>query len=277
MGFAVGSFLALAGLILRFLTTENANKFTKAAKQANGTRRNFIRQYWQPLLGTALIWFLFDIVEYGLKQNDAAIFNADDDAPYRDSILTVFFTRLLVIPSLVLAPWLLKQLPSKRVQLIGFLGCAVMNFVLAVGYYNLKKMDILFAALYIFQLSFQSLPGVTTMAIPAEIYPSAARGTGAAISAASGKVGATLGSYVFSLMASHDLINEIFWTVTGTATAASILTMLLIPLYNGATLDKAGALAEEGKLGEGKKCLFQGPVGQEDHDPAENMADKVEP
>merc|ERR1712187_727491 len=258
--FAVGSLLALTGLILRFFTTENANKFTKAAKQAKGTRRNFIRHYWQPLLGTALIWLLFDIVEYGLKQNDAAIFSADSDAPYRESILTVFFTRLLAIPSLVLAPWLLKQLPSKRVQLIGFLGCAVMNFVLAVGYYNLKNMDILFAALYIFQLSFQSLPGVTTMAIPAEIYPSAVRGTGAAISAASGKVGATLGSYFFTALQDRGLINEIFWTVTGTATLACILTAVLIPLYNGATLDKAEALAEQGKLGEAKNALFSGPL-----------------
>merc|ERR1711879_997158 len=210
--FAVGSFLALAGLILRIFTTK------KAAKQAKGTRRSFIRYYWKPLLGTALIWLLFDIVEYGLKQNDAAIFSADSDAPYRTSILTVFFTRLLVIPSLACAPWLLKQLPSKRVQLIGFVGCMVMNLVLASGYYHLKKMDILFGALYIFQLSFQSLPGVTTMAIPAEIYPSAVRGTGAAISAASGKVGATLGSYFFTVLKDQGLINEIFWTVTGTAT-----------------------------------------------------------
>jgi len=275
--FAVGSLLALVGLALRVLTTQNSDKVSKAAKQANGTRRKFIRHYWQPLLGTALIWALFDVVEYGLKQNDATIFSADTDAPYRESVLTLLFTRLLAIPSLAFAPWLLKRMPSKYVQLIGFSGCAVANLILACGYFKLKNEVILFDALYIFQLSFQSLPGVTTMAIPAEIYPSAVRGTGAAISAASGKVGATLGSYVFSLMASHGLINEIFWTVTGTATAASILTVILIPLYNGATLDKAGALAEEGKLDDAKMCLFQGPVVQEDHDPAENMAGKAEP
>ena len=36
------------------------------------------------------------------------------------------------------------------------------------------------------------------MAISAEIYPSMVRGTGAGISAACGKVGATVGSYSFS-------------------------------------------------------------------------------
>ena len=38
--------------------------------------------YWRPLLGTAGCWFLYDIVEYGLKQNDAAIFDAGTDAAY---------------------------------------------------------------------------------------------------------------------------------------------------------------------------------------------------
>ena len=36
------------------------------------------------------------------------------------------------------------------------------------------------------------------MAISAEIFPSAARGTAAGVSAAFGKLGATIGSYVFS-------------------------------------------------------------------------------
>lgn len=53
-------------------------------------------------MGTAGGWFLYDIVEYGLKQNDAAIFDAGHDGAYSDSVLSVFFTRLLVIPSLML-------------------------------------------------------------------------------------------------------------------------------------------------------------------------------
>lgn len=164
-----------------------------------------------------------------------------------------------MIPSLIVAPWLLSKTSSKRVQFIGFAGCAVANFILAVAYGPLKEISALFFTLqlgqneftkttspltmlrhrnrrkhirnlilvsasthsrsrltsgipvvavvfaaqqflsrYIVQLSFQSLPGVTTMAISAEIYPSMVRGTGAGISAACGKVGATLGSYVFS-------------------------------------------------------------------------------
>ena len=76
---------------------------------------SLLAPYWRPLLGTAGCWFLYDIVEYGLKQNDAAIFSSDNDAPYSQSVMDVFLTRLLVIPSLVLAPWLLTKTSSTLV------------------------------------------------------------------------------------------------------------------------------------------------------------------
>mmetsp|Transcript_15289 Transcript_15289/g.43749 ORF Transcript_15289/g.43749 Transcript_15289/m.43749 type:complete len:454 (+) Transcript_15289:102-1463(+) len=256
--FLVGALLSLAGLVLRFVTTKDSKKLTKAAKNPKGTRRTFFKNYWRPLLGTSLIWLLFDIVEYGLKQNDSAIFS-DDSAIYSASVLKVFVTRVLVIPSLAFAPWLLTKLSSKWVQIIGFSGCIFVNLVLAIGYHQLQKLGVLFVALYIIQLSFQSLPGVTTMAIPAEIYPSAVRGTGAAISAASGKVGATLGSFFFTMLSEDGKKNEIFWVVTAQATLALVLTLVLTPHYNGATLDMADALATEGKTKQAAKTLYSGP------------------
>lgn len=60
------------------------------------TTISLLLPYWRPLLGTAGCWCLYDIVEYGLKQNDAAIFNSASEAEYRQSVLDVFFTRLLV-------------------------------------------------------------------------------------------------------------------------------------------------------------------------------------
>jgi len=273
--FAFGSFLALAGMILRYFATQNSANFVKAQKQAKGTRRKFAAAYWQPLLGTSLIWLLFDIVEYGLKQNDAAIFSADKDGPYKEVVLSIMLTRLLVIPSLVFAPWLLTKLASKHVQLIGFAGCIFANLVLAISFYELKSFsELLFDALYIIQLSFQSLPGVTTMAISAQIYPTAVRGTGAGISAASGKVGATIGSYFFTMLKEYDLINEIFWVVTGTALVSFFLTMVLTPLYNGATLDAAEELAEKGKMNEAKQTLFAGPLDETDGGEDESKDDE---
>ncbi|CAE7550297.1 GIT1, partial [Symbiodinium natans] len=225
--FGVGVILSALGLVLRYLTTQDSQKFVEgkeAEQKHHDTTWTILAPYWRALLGTAGCWLLFDIVEYGLKQNDAAIFHSDDGGPYSDSILQVLWSRLLVIPSLIFAPWFLTKTSSKRVQFIGFCGCAVANLVLAVAFKELREMDSLFFTLYILQLSFQSLPGVTTMAISAEIYPSMVRGTGAGISAAAGKLGATIGSYFFSELKNQGHINAIFWTVTATSAAAMLLT-----------------------------------------------------
>merc|ERR1719215_430785 len=160
----------------------------------------------------------------------------------------------------MIAPWLLTKISSKRVQLIGFIGCLLANLALAAGYRQLKETVLLFDALYILQLSFQSLPGVTTMAIPAEIFPSSVKGTGAAISAASGKVGATCGSFFFTWLKEQDMVRTIFLVVTFTSTVALGLTCLLIPNYNGNTLDAAQKLATEGKLSSACAVLFNGPL-----------------
>jgi len=263
--FAVGSALSLLGLVLRIVATHDSQKFkeSRLEKASHESTRTLLRPYWRPLLGTAGCWFLYDVVEYGLKQNDAAIFDTSTTGDYSASVLAVFCTRMLVIPSLILAPWLLTKLSSRRVQALGFLGCAVCNLVLALGYGPLKEMTFLFIGLYIVQLSFQSLPGVTTMAISAEIFPSMVRGTGAGISAAFGKLGATIGSYAFTELKNLGLIATIFWVVTLTSFASILLTFYAVPHYNGNTLDAADGLAREGHLKEAVQVLYAGPKSKE--------------
>ena len=50
-------------------------------------------------------------------------------------------TRMLVIPSLIVAPWLLTKMSSRKVQVLGFLGCGLCNLGLALGYGPLKAGD----------------------------------------------------------------------------------------------------------------------------------------
>jgi len=271
--FGIGAAMSLLGLVLRYFTVKDSEKFkaAKTAAKSKGSSWGIVAVYWKPLLGTSLAWLLFDVVEYGLKQNDAAIFDAGKDAPYRNVALTVFLTRLLVIPSLILAPILLRRFPSKPVQMVGFAGCALINIILACFFHTLHDNYVpIFDAIYIIQLSFQSFPGVTTMAIPAEIFPSSIRGTGAGISAASGKVGAMIGSYVFSVMKDAGSLSEIFWTVVGTSAAAFLLTLCVFPRYNGLTLDLADDLSREDKHKEALAMLYSGPQEESDDDATEN-------
>eukprot|EP00449_Zooxanthella_nutricula_P019354 CAMPEP_0198546828 /NCGR_PEP_ID=MMETSP1462-20131121/67225_1 /TAXON_ID=1333877 /ORGANISM="Brandtodinium nutriculum, Strain RCC3387" /LENGTH=87 /DNA_ID=CAMNT_0044277289 /DNA_START=39 /DNA_END=302 /DNA_ORIENTATION=- len=54
-------------------------------------------------------------------------------------------------------------------------------------------------------------------------------------------------------------IQGIFWTVTATSLSALVLTMILIPAYNGATLEASEALAADGKTKAAVHMLFSGP------------------
>ena len=120
--FGIGVLLSASGLALRYLTTQNSQKFVEsrtAERKHQDSIWTILSPYWRALLGTAGCWFFFDIVEYGLKQNDAAIFSENVSA-YAESILQVSWSRLLVIPSLIFAPWCLTKISSKSVQLIGF-------------------------------------------------------------------------------------------------------------------------------------------------------------
>jgi hypothetical protein len=49
---------------------------------------------------------------------------------------------MLVIPSLIVAPWLLTKISSRKVQVVGFLGCALCNLGLALGYGPLKARSV---------------------------------------------------------------------------------------------------------------------------------------
>ena len=73
----------------------------------------------------------------------------------------------------------------------------------------------------------------------------------------------------------------IFWVATCTSTIALLLTLVLTPVYNGATLDKAEALAESGDTGPAAEMLYSGPQvhekGDTDEDDATTeQADRVE-
>merc|ERR1712232_523997 len=175
---------------------------------------------------------------------------------------------------------ILQRAYTKDVQLAGFACCLVINLSLAHGYVPLKQNTLIFDTLYIFQLSCQSLPGVTTMAIPAEIYPSAVRGTGAAISAAAGKVGATTGSFFFTMLAERGAIESMFWTATVAAAMAVVLTLCLTPRYNGFTVDLAEKLSAEGQTDKAVVMLYSGSKSSLDssakHDVTHSAGDEME-
>lgn len=273
---AVGAGFALIGIVLRILYTEDTERLKKAQAEARVSKRGMLKALvpWRRvLIATAGAWFLFDIVEYGLKQNDADIFEAASD-DYKDGCLANFFNKLLAIPSLWIAAWLPTIISTKWIQLVGFFFCFFFNGILAIWYPTLSNGNpFLFQAVYLAQLSFQSLNGVSTMAIPADVFPSAIKGAGHGVSAACGKFGAMIGSFVFAQMKHAGHLQGIFVCVTTTSVIATILTWFMTPNYNRNTLDIMEKTACLGDPSDACDVLYCGPHA---HGVGEEKAEKVE-
>lgn len=134
----------------------------------------------------------------------------DDNVSAKSSIRTVTQQELIALgtafPACVLAILTLKRTGTKLLQVIGFLFIAACFLLLAVLFAPLShgamaNTDALFAmyCLLLFSLSYG--PNLTTFILPAETYPKEVRATFNGISAASGKLGAFAGVYMFGPIA----------------------------------------------------------------------------
>lgn len=251
--FGFASLMALSGLVCRYFTTKDSEE-EEEDHEPRQFQWGLIGPYSRPLVGAAIGWFTYDFVEYGLKQNDAHLF-AKTGTVYGAN--SVFLTRISCIPSLILATFILQCISCKVSQSIGFIGCGVVTLILAIDYESLHDKTGLFNTMYMVQYSFQMFMGVTTMAIAAQAFPEKFAGTGAGIAAALGKVGATIGTYLFSNWGSSDKYGLIFAVTSVSCAVGLVVTFLFVPAYNANKLRMMQQLSEQGRDGDAAAVLYQ--------------------
>jgi PHS family inorganic phosphate transporter-like MFS transporter len=258
--FAFAAFLASLGLVLRFLTTSNDEMHEgEAPTRERRIQPEKLRVFWRPLLGAAVGWFMYDLVEYGLKSNDTEIFGGNA-ATHLAQARAVALNRYTQVPFLALAAYALACINTKTSQCIGFLGCGAVCLVLAIDFQALHDQGgPLFFVLYMLQLAFQAFCGTTTLAIPSQVFPSSFVGSGAGIAAATGKIGATVGTYLFS--AWGDAWARIFATCVGTCALGLLVTIVAVPGYNAEKLRVMEKLAAKGDEAAAVRSLYA-PLSQ---------------
>jgi MFS family permease len=238
--FGVAAFMSLVCLILRVLITKDSENFTRSKVQ---TPMRLVSKYWRPLLSTALSWFMYDVVEYGLKNNDVTIFSKGTTV--RQGLVASFESLTLSLPFLICAALFVGKFATKYAQLLGFFALIWLNGVIATFDADQQKLHRgLFKGLYITQTGFQAFPGITTIAIPADIFPNSVRGTCHGMSAVSGKIGAIFGSYYFDAIKEPDYdgimhsrpTQYIFIVVTIACVLGFFVTLFLTPKYDAPAL-----------------------------------------
>jgi len=155
-------------------------------------------------------------------------------------IALVIFT-VAAFPGYWMAVWLMDRIGRKRIQWQGFAVMAAafaLIWVLPRGSTAVGLFLPLFAISYFFT---EFGPNMTTFVYPAEVFPTAVRGTGDGISAASGKFGAFLGAlFVPHLLASTG-IRGVMGVMAALSILGVVLTIVTLPEPKGLSLEAASA------------------------------------
>merc|ERR1712147_57995 len=139
-------------------------------------------------------------------------------------------------------------------------------------YTNWHDNKPVFNTMYMIQYSFQMFMGVTTMAISAQIFPEKFAGTGAGIAAALGKIGATIGTYLFTSWGEANKYSLIFGVTSVCCAIGLAITFVFVPGYRAEKLDIMQRLSERDRHQEAAAILYKSDVSS-----VEKMLDIEEP
>ncbi|KAG6517884.1 hypothetical protein ZIOFF_021283 [Zingiber officinale] len=262
----------------KVLQMEIAVEEDKVAQIATAQNHNFglfssafFRRHGAHLLGTATCWFLLDIAYYSQNLFQKDIFSAIGWIPPASSMsaLEELFRiaraqTLIALCGTVPGYWftvgLIDVIGRFTIQLLGFFMMTAFMLGLAVPYHHWTTPgnQIGFVVMYAFTFFFANFgPNSTTFIVPAEIFPARVRSTCHGISAASGKLGAIVGSFGFLYLAqSQDptktehgyppgigVRNSLF--VLAGCNILGLLCTFLVPESKGKSLEEMSGEAEE--------------------------------
>ncbi len=223
---------------------------------------DFFKHFGLILLGTASTWFILDIAFYGTCVFSAPIISSLFGSPFPKTAsptnplpLDQFQGRLATAIELAGLPFmvgffgyftavaLIDKLGRKFIQVMGFVMMAVLYAMVASlaiasgtsikGFLVPTTLAFALYALTFFFIDFG--PNTTTFVIPAEAFPTTYRTTGHGISAASGKLGAAITTYLFPTLLAMIGVKELMYLLAGVSALGAVLTLLFVP----ETKDKA--------------------------------------
>jgi MFS transporter, PHS family, inorganic phosphate transporter len=164
------------------------------------------------LFATTVSWFLVDLVFYSLGLNYnimlAAIgYGSTKDTVYHGLFNTAVGNLIIVcagsLPGYCLSVIFIDTTGRRLMQICGFAILTLLFCIIGFAYNSLSQGALL--TLYILvQLFFNFGPNTTTFIIPGECFPTRYRSTGHGLSAAGGKVGATVAQIMALTLANKD-------------------------------------------------------------------------
>lgn len=175
----------------------------------------FRRPWRRSTILASVPWFLQDLGTYGIGIFTPTIIAATVGTAVVDdgSVATLISKDLrgtegaalidiLLIVGIVAAILLVDRFGRIRLQIVGFLGCAVGLAVAALSALTngWVQVALVFAGFMLFNLMTNLGPNAMTYLLAGEVFPTKLRGTGAGLAASVGKVGAVLTAFLFPIL-----------------------------------------------------------------------------
>jgi MFS family permease len=152
----------------------------------------------------------------------------------------------LLIIGIVGAVLLADKVGRIRLQMYGFVGCAVGLFLASLSVYTsgTAELVLVFAGFMVFNFMTNLGPNAMTYLLAGEVFPTHIRGTGAGFAASFAKVGAVLTSFLFPILLVQIGTATLLYLLVGTSLLGAAVTWYYGIETAGVSLEAVGAGAE---------------------------------
>jgi MFS transporter, putative metabolite transport protein len=200
-------------------------------------------------------WFLQDLGTYGIGIFTptilATVIGASIDHPRNTAELIqsdilatkgAAFIDVLLIVGIVFAVLLADRVGRIRLQILGFIGCAVGLLLAALSLHIGGTLSgvLLFAGFMLFSFMTNIGPNAMTYLIAGEVFPISIRGTGAGLAASFAKIGAVLTAFLFPILLKDIGADLLLLILVGTSLVGALVTWRYAIETKGINLERLG-------------------------------------
>jgi MFS transporter, putative metabolite transport protein len=227
----------------------------------------FQKRYRRATILASVPWFLQDLSTYGIgiftptilaaalghqAEHVRSMSDLIDNAMLAargDAMIT-----LLLIIGIAFAVMLADTLGRIKLQIIGFLGCALGLLIasLSVDFTGSLKITLIFAGFMLFDFMTNLGPNAQTYLLAGEVFPTAVRGKGAGFAAAFAKIGAVATAFLFPILLAAIGTRLLLYGLVVASVLGALVTWSFRIETTGVNLDLIGEAESEP---EGAKAI----------------------
>ncbi len=229
------------------------------ADEASASKQNFLALFnsknRRATIFSSAPWFLQDLGTYGIgvftptliaaalgSGPDKIRSPADLIASGIHSAEAAALTTSLLVVGIVFAIALADKFGRIRLQVFGFLGCAVGLAIatMSIDASGALKLYLIMGGVMLFNFMTNLGPNAQTYLLAGEVFPTEVRGMGAGFAAMIGKVGAVATTFGFPILLASIGTRTLLYTLAATSVLGAVVTWMYRIETTGVNLDRIG-------------------------------------